>query len=80
MRIYEDESKRVLKRITIYLTPEEASDLAFSAKDLSEDPQKQHHHVTDNDYSAEITIAVYTPETMALFDDESKRIIETGKR
>ena len=32
-------------------------------------------HVSDADYQIEITVAVYTQETIGMFDDESQRVL-----
>ena len=75
MKIYDCENKRILKSISLYLTPEEAADLGFSANDLSENPQKQHHHIDDKDYKNKIILSVYTKKNINQFDEESKKII-----
>ena len=76
MRIYDQDSKRTLKNVTLFLTPEEAADLGFSATDLSEHPEKHHHHVSDAEYKIEITVSVYTDENINSFDGESRRVIQ----
>jgi hypothetical protein len=75
MKIYDPENKRVLSSVTLYLTPEEAAELASDARDLADHPEKHHHHLDSNDQSAEITVAVYTPENISQFDSESRNII-----
>jgi hypothetical protein len=75
MKIYDPNSKRILKNVTLFLTPEEAVELSFSAKDLSEHPEKHHHHVADDEYKTEITVSVYTDQNISSFDEESRRII-----
>jgi len=79
MRIYDPESKRCLNSVTLFLTPDEASDLGFSANDLADNPKKHHHHVSSSDCKTEITVAVHTPDNLAQFDEESKRIISEKK-
>jgi hypothetical protein len=76
MKIYDPNSKRILKNVTLFLTPEEAADLSFSAKDLSENPEKHHHHVSDREYKTQITVSVYTNENITSFDEESRGIIQ----
>ena len=75
MKIYDTESKRVLSDITLFLTPREAEELAAAAQALANDPGQHHTHVSDAGYQVEITVAVYTPETLGQFDDESRRVI-----
>ena len=79
MKIYDPDTKRTLDNVMLFLTEEEAAELGFSATDLSEHPEKQHHHVNDVDYKKEITISVYTEKNINSFDEESKRVI-TGKK
>ncbi len=76
MKIYDPESKRVLSEVTLFLTPEEAAELAASAQGLANDPSQHHTHVSDADYQIEITIAVYTPDNFEEFDEESRRVID----
>jgi hypothetical protein len=75
MKIYDPENKLMLSSVTLFLTPEEAAELASDAQDLADHPEKQHHHVNSRDYEAEITVAVYTRGNIAQFDSESRHII-----
>ena len=75
MKIYDRKNKRTLNSVTLYLTLDEAAELAFDAKDLSENPQKHHSHIADKNYKNEIIISVYTKDNIDQFDEESKRII-----
>ena len=77
MRSYDPATKRPLSHITIFLTPDEARELADSAADLAAHPKKQHHHVADASFEREVTIAVYTPETLDTFDLESQQLLRT---
>jgi hypothetical protein len=76
MKIYDQESKRVLTNVTIYLAPAEARELAGAAQDLADNPQHQHHHVGDKTFQQEVTLAVYTRENLHQFDEESRRLIK----
>lgn len=76
MRIYDPKSKRVLKNVTLFLTPAEADELGQSALDLAKDPKKHHHHVSDTEFLFEITVAVYTTENLSAFDTESRKVID----
>ena len=75
MRIYDHEAKKELSSITLFLTPDEALELASDAEDLSRNPQKHHTHISNKDYDREIILAVYTDENLSQFDEESKMII-----
>lgn len=78
MRIYDPESKRVLRSVTLFLTPEEADELGQSASDLAANPANHHHHIQDAKFEREITVAVYTTTNAAEFDAESRKVIENG--
>jgi len=75
MKIYDNEHKRVLNEVTIFLTPEEAAELASDAQDLSENPGKHHHHITSQDGSTEVIVAVYTADNLDQFDHESRGVV-----
>jgi hypothetical protein len=76
MKIHDRTGKRVLKSVTLFLTPKEAAELSDSAADLAKNPQKHHHHISSEDYSSEVTIAVYTPENISKFDEESQKVLK----
>ena len=76
MKVYDDENKKILTSVTLFLTPEEATQLAHDAQDLAAHPEKHHHHINNFDYSSEITVAVVTPENLKQFDAESRAVIE----
>ena len=76
MKIYDQESKRVLTNVTIYLTPGEARELAGAAEALADNPLHHHEHVSDKTFQQEVTLAVYTRENLDQFDEESRRLIE----
>jgi len=78
MRIYDRESKRELKSVTLFLTPEETDELGQSASDLAVNPANHHHYIQDAKFEREITVAVYTSTNAAEFDAESRRVIANG--
>jgi hypothetical protein len=75
VRIYDAKAKKQLGQITLYLTPDEAAELADTARGLAKDPAQHHGHVSSADYSREVTIAVYTPDNLSQFDAESRNIL-----
>jgi len=75
MIIYDENSKRRLASVTLFLTPEESAEIGDAASDLSVNPSKHHHHVNSVDYLSEITIAVYTKENLKHFNAESQQLI-----
>ena len=76
MRIYDPKSKKQLGEVTLYLTPREAAELADAARDLAEAPSHHHGHVSSDDYSREVTIAVYTAENLSGFDAEFQMLLK----
>jgi hypothetical protein len=75
MKIFDVENKRILSNVTVFLTPGEALKLASSIADLGHNPSDQHIHINDEEFNSEITIAVYTPENINMFDEESRTVI-----
>ena len=80
MHIYDPINKRRLSEVTLFLTPEQAAELASTAEDLARDPRKHHGHVSNADYTVEITVAVYTPGNLDGFDNESRRILAEDEK
>jgi hypothetical protein len=76
MKIYDPETKRVLSSVTLFLTPDEAHELAGAAEDLARNPGRHHHHVSNKTLHGEVTLAVYTRENFDQFDEESRKLIE----
>jgi hypothetical protein len=62
--------------VTLFLTPDEAQELAGAAGDLAGNPGRHHHHVCDKTFQQEVTVAVYTRENFDQLDEESRRLIE----
>jgi hypothetical protein len=76
MRIYDQSSKRQLNQITLFLTPDEARELADTAAQLAAHPD--HSHVLDESLQRQITIAVYTPGEIAGLSQEAQDVIGDG--
>jgi hypothetical protein len=85
MRILDEQSDRWLDSVTLYLTPDEAEQLASYLEGLVEDPVGLHHaHLEEIDYEAmrvvrEVTVAVYVDENMDTFGERFRRLIETDE-
>jgi hypothetical protein len=75
MKIYDENAKRVLSSVILFLTPAEARELAGAAEELAANPQHHHHHINDKTFQQEITLAVYTRENFNEFDEESRKLI-----
>jgi predicted FMN-binding regulatory protein PaiB len=82
MRIFDEKNDRALDEITIYLTPEEARQLASYCEQLADDPVRWHHshlsEIVGDRVEREITVAVYVDENMNQVDAHARRLIETG--
>jgi hypothetical protein len=76
MRIRDESTGRTLTSILIMLTPDEAHELTSKLRGL--DPATGDHiHVSDEDFTREITIAVYTPENLRFFNKRVRQLLET---
>lgn len=75
MKIYDHENDQILESITLFLTPDEARELGGAARDLANNPDKHHHHVSDSAYTTEITVAVYTQENLHQFNAKARVIL-----
>ena len=76
MRIYDRVSKHQLDEIVLYLTPADAKQLSDFAAQLAECPD--HAHVLDSSLRREVTLVVYTDETLPTLDPESQAVICDG--
>jgi len=86
MRILDDEDparRRKLDSVCLYLTPDEARQLASYLEELADDPVRWHHahleEVEGDKIVREVTAAVYVDENLDQFDERSRRLIETGE-
>lgn len=68
-------NKEVLAEVTLCLTPAEARELANSAAELVDHPEKHHHHVSSSDFQTEITVAVYTRSNISGFAQDLQDIL-----
>lgn len=74
MRIYDDENRKSLQSILIMLTPAEVNELIGYLKGLN--INNDHCHVDDQSYKREITIGLYTPQTVNNFSDEVIQLLK----
>jgi hypothetical protein len=78
MRILDETTGQPLKSVLLMLTPFEAHELLCKLQQI--DPViGEHFHVNDENYTKEVTIAVYTPENLHFFSDRVRLLIETEK-
>jgi len=76
MRILDEANDRSMKRVSLYLTPEEARSLLLQLEKLLATPKIHHIHSTDEGLQREITVAVYTRLNLQEFDERSRKLIE----
>lgn len=74
MRIFDHNNKKALSSILIMLTPSEVHEMIGSLKSLN--MKNDHVHVPDEMYQREITIGIYTPETIQNFSDEVIQLLQ----
>jgi hypothetical protein len=77
MRIRDESSGRALKSVLIMLTPSEARELADLLQGINPEVG-DHLHVSDENLTREVTIAVYTPENLRFFSNEVRQLLEAG--
>lgn len=78
MRILDEDSKKALTAVTLYLTKPEAEELKDSIEALLSDPARQHEHVSDAEYKTEVTVCIYDPANLEQLDKRSQVIINDG--
>lgn len=76
MRILDETSDRAIKRVTIFLTVDEAKSLANQLGKLLAKPSTHHIHIEDEAFETEVTLAVYTRSSIDQFDERSRQLIE----
>ena len=75
MRILDEEGDKALNRVTLYLTRSEALELRDSIEALLNELSRHHEHIPDADFSKELTVCIYDPNSITTFDDRSRRLI-----
>lgn len=78
MRIYNADLDQKMKKVVLYLTPEEAQEMKDSLELMINDNEKHHHeHIPDREggYKREITICIYKDNNISMFDERSKKLI-----
>lgn len=79
MRILDEDTDSKLDHVTLYLTLDEARELLGALEDLLRAPYANHHHLSTDDYTKELTLCLYGPDLMAPFNERSKRLIEEDR-
>jgi len=77
MKIIDEMTNKSLSNITILLEKSELTQLIGYLEDLSSEvAQNEHYHLNNDDYSKEITIAVYDDKgSLEHFAEKYKKII-----
>lgn len=79
MRILDDVSDKKLDRITIFFTKEEAVFLQGYLRQIIDNPNKDHAHLSSSDYQKEITICIYDNLRADKFSTRAKKLILEDK-
>lgn len=75
MRIYNEDTDKKVNRVTLYLTPDEASEMRDSLEALLKNDKHHHEHIPDSDFKKEITVCIYREDNLSSFDERSKKLI-----
>lgn len=75
MRIYDANSDKILKNVTLYLTEDEAREMKDSLEDLLDNKKHYHAHIPDENFKREITVCIYREDNLSVFDERSKNLI-----
>lgn len=79
MRILNDESKEKVDNVSIFLTLEEAEQLACDLKLLLNNPKIHHTHLSSEDYQKEITVCIYDANNLEAFHPRAIKLIKEDK-
>lgn len=82
MRILDEDNNKVVSNVSIFLTLEEAKEMADSLDELINrfgTQNADHFHLYDNEFQREITVCLYDKGNLTGFDDRSKLLIEGDK-
>jgi hypothetical protein len=75
MRILDNDTDKPIRNVLIMLTSSEWKYLADTIKQLTAD-KGDHIHVSDDIFSREVTIAIYTPDNLKFFHPRVRELIE----
>ena len=80
MRILDEDADKAINRVTLYLTSSEAAELRDSLEGLLTGAADSHAHVSNQDYSKEVTVCVYDPAAdLGAFNQRSRRLIQEDR-
>jgi hypothetical protein len=76
VRILDEDNDKSLSAIILYLTKSEASQLRDYLEQVLAHPIGRHEHVSNSDYTKEVTICIYDPDHLdENFHERSKKLI-----
>jgi hypothetical protein len=78
MRLLDEETDRTLRKLALYLTPEEAREVRDALEQLLIDRETvrlEHVHVDDREYEHHLTLVVYTAEQVDELQPRYRRLI-----
>ena len=76
MKIFDEKNNKTLKSLTLLLSKSEAIQFIGYLEELvSEGAEKEHFHLNNEDYSKEITLALYDVNDINHFSDRYKKLI-----
>jgi hypothetical protein len=77
MRIFDEDNKKSIKNVSIFLTKSEAQEIVDSLNDILEKSQHNadHAHINGIDYKREITVCVYNDNDLRGLNEEAKKLI-----
>jgi hypothetical protein len=76
MRILNLNTDAKVDNTILYLTKSEAQELIGYLENLLANPSNaNHHHLSADDYTKELTVCVYDTADLSGFDDRSKKLI-----
>jgi len=80
MKMLDLTTDKSIKTLTLLLQETEARQLlGYLEMLLTEAGQNEHHHLNNEDYSKEITVALYDENNIESFSDRVKTLIQDDK-
>ena len=74
MRIYDQDNDKTISNVMLCLTKGEAIELMDSLKNILK-TDNGHEHISDEEYSHELTIFIYDMKKAESYDDRVRKVI-----
>lgn len=78
MRIYDQDNDKTISNVMLCLTKGEAIELMDSLKNILK-INDGHEHISDEEYSHELTIFIYDMKMVESYDDRVRKVIIDDK-